>query len=274
MVLLQQKLPLAFFTGCNITIWGAILCFMAVAPNFASLMVVRFLLGFFESSIGPALMLFTAMWYKKTEQGSRTGLWTACNSIGGIFGALLSYGLYDSDQKGKLTIPGWKVTYILLGCLTCFFGFLFFFLVPDNPDKAWFLNAKDKLIARERLVNNHSTVDREPFRMYQVKEALMDPVWYLYMLISLITCIPNGGITNFSAILIKGFGFTTRETLLLNMANASLAIWIIVIMFLGDKLKNRCSMAFLPLMVSICGTALIWGLPTGNRVGRLVGFFL
>lgn len=46
MVLLQQRLPLAIFTGANITIWGGVLCFMAVAKGFAGLMVVRFFLGF------------------------------------------------------------------------------------------------------------------------------------------------------------------------------------------------------------------------------------
>lgn len=274
MVMLQQRLPLAVFTGFNITIWGGILCFMAVGHNFAGLMVVRFFLGFFESSIGPALMLFTGMWYKKSEQGSRTGLWTACNSIGGIFGAAIAYGLFDADSKHKLTIPGWKVVYILLGTVTCFFGILFFFIVPDRPEKAWFLNETDKVIARERLVNNHSSVEREPFRMYQVKEALADPVFYVYMLISLISMIPNGGITNFSAILIKGFGFTTGQTLLLNMANATLAIWIIVIMWMGDKVRNRCSMAFFPILVSIAGTAMVWGIPPSGKIARLIGFFL
>jgi ACS family allantoate permease-like MFS transporter len=219
-------------------------------------------------------MLFTGMWYKKTEQGSRTGLWTACNSIGGIFGAAIAYALYDADDKAKLSLPGWKVIYILLGVTTVFFGLLFFFLVPDRPEKAWFLSADDKVIARERLVNNHSSVDREPFRMYQVREALTDPLFYLYSLISIITCIPNGGITNFSAILIKGFGFDTRQTLLLGIANATLAIWIIGFMFLADKLRNRCAMAFAPLLISIAGTAMIWGIPASNRIARLVGFYL
>lgn len=54
MVLLQQRLPLAVLTGANITIWGGVLCFMAVAKGFAGLMVVRFFLGFVSSPPGRA----------------------------------------------------------------------------------------------------------------------------------------------------------------------------------------------------------------------------
>jgi MFS transporter, ACS family, allantoate permease len=38
---LLQRLPLSKWTAFNIFVWGAILCCMAVAPSFASLMVVR-----------------------------------------------------------------------------------------------------------------------------------------------------------------------------------------------------------------------------------------
>lgn len=267
-------MPLAKFTSANIIIWGAILCFMSVAKGFASLMVVRFLLGFFESTIAPSLMIFTAQWYKKSEQGTRTGLWTACNALGSVFGGAVAYGLYKADREHSLSIHGWKVIYILLGTVTAFFGIIFCVMVPDTQDKAWFLNSKDKAIARDRLTENHQTVTQQPFRKAQIIEALKDPKVYLYLLISLVNNIPNGGFTNFQAILVQGLGFSTGQTLLMGMASASLGFWIIAVMFFGDKLKHRIAMAYLPLSVSCAGCAMIWGLPKEQKVARVVGFYL
>jgi MFS family permease len=41
----------------NVFIWGAVVACSAASTNFASLMTVRFLLGFFESCVQPAMML-------------------------------------------------------------------------------------------------------------------------------------------------------------------------------------------------------------------------
>jgi MFS family permease len=54
---LLQKLPLAKTLACNVFIWGAVVACSAASTRFGSLMAVRFLLGFFESCIQPAMML-------------------------------------------------------------------------------------------------------------------------------------------------------------------------------------------------------------------------
>ena len=46
------KLPIGKFTAVTVFLWGAILCCMAAAHNFAGLLVTRFLLGAFEAAVG------------------------------------------------------------------------------------------------------------------------------------------------------------------------------------------------------------------------------
>lgn len=69
---LLQFLPLGKFTGANVIAWGIILSCHARATNTAGMLALRFLLGFFESSVTPAFALYTSQWYTKSEQGSRT----------------------------------------------------------------------------------------------------------------------------------------------------------------------------------------------------------
>jgi MFS family permease len=55
--LLLQKLPVAKTLALNVFIWGVVVTCSAACNNFGSLMAVRFLLGFFESCVQPAMML-------------------------------------------------------------------------------------------------------------------------------------------------------------------------------------------------------------------------
>lgn len=54
---LLQKLPVAKYLATNVFCWGVVIACSAAAKNFASLMVVRFLLGVFESCVQPAFII-------------------------------------------------------------------------------------------------------------------------------------------------------------------------------------------------------------------------
>lgn len=53
------------------------------ANNFAGLMVLRVLLGVFESTISPGMSLLTGLFYKPQEHALRHGIWFAGNGIAG-----------------------------------------------------------------------------------------------------------------------------------------------------------------------------------------------
>lgn len=51
------RFPIGKFITTMVLCWGATLCFMAAATNFAGLMVTRLLLGAFEASVGMYLLI-------------------------------------------------------------------------------------------------------------------------------------------------------------------------------------------------------------------------
>lgn len=164
-------------------------------------------LGFLESGITPALVLITSQYWKTSEQGTRTGIWFSFNAWGGIFGALLAFGLYRGDRAGVLPIAGWKLVFIILGCITILVGILFLVFIPDTPDRARFLTREEKTIAIERIRANQQGIIHRVFRKAHVIEALSDPFVrqflvneayhqnWLYIVLSLIVSIINGGFT-------------------------------------------------------------------------------
>lgn len=119
--------------------------------------------------------MFTAQYYKRSEQGTRTGIWFSFNASGAIVGSLLAFGLYTADHENKLAIAGWKLIFIILGLVTVAVGVLFALFVPDSPDKARFFTPEERLMAVERIRGNQQGVIDHTFRVEQVKEALKDP---------------------------------------------------------------------------------------------------
>ncbi|RSL37847.1 hypothetical protein CEP53_015437, partial [Fusarium sp. AF-6] len=64
----------------SVAAWGAVLCCHAACTNFTGLVIVRTLLGLFESVCQPAFVVLSAMWYKREEQNARVTYWYRMNA--------------------------------------------------------------------------------------------------------------------------------------------------------------------------------------------------
>lgn len=62
---------------------------MIVCKNFASALVVRFLLGIFEAAVTPGLSLMTGFWYTRAESPLRQTIWYSSVGWGGMIGKLI-----------------------------------------------------------------------------------------------------------------------------------------------------------------------------------------
>lgn len=219
-------------------------------------------------------MLFTAQWYRKGEQGTRTGIWMSFTTWGGILGAGIAYGLYRGDIAKSLPMRGWRLLFIIFGSLTVFVGIVFGFLVPDTPSQAWFLKGNDKEVAQRRTAENLEHLGEKRWRWYQVKEALTDPAVLMMTFVGLLNAIPNGGITNFYALMVLGIGIDPGTGILLSMINCWVAVVTIISMVLGDKLKCRTLTTAFPHLISMTGGIMVWQLPIKMKKLRLAGFYL
>lgn len=81
------------FIGICFFLWGCTLVGCIGAQNFATVMALRFLLGIFESSLVPGLLLITTMWYTHKEQPFRFGIWTVLNGVLPVPFLVIYYGL-------------------------------------------------------------------------------------------------------------------------------------------------------------------------------------
>ena len=201
----------------------------------------------------------------------RIALWSSFNGLAQIFGGLVAYGL----SIRKYSISPWKILFILTGVITVLFGALFWVFIPDSQLNARWLTKRDRLLAIERVRKNQQGIGNKYFKVYQFKEALLDPMTWAFVFFAIVQNIPNGGLTNFFSLLIESFGFTAQKSLLYGTPGG--AIEFVALLLWGyttGRIGNRLILGLVGLLVALLGAILVVALPTHLKVGRLIGYYL
>lgn len=168
-------------------LWGVMTACTAAVQNYGGLLAVRILLGVFEATIGPSLMLISSQWYTKSEQAPRFSFWYLGLGVGQIVGGLLSFAFQHIEHEA---IAGWRVMFIVLGFVTVIIGLATALFLPDTPMKAKFLSEDDKIMLLKHVSVNQTGIENKRFQWYQVWETIRDIQIWLLVLITILVSIP------------------------------------------------------------------------------------
>lgn len=125
--------------------------------------------------------------------------------FGQIFGGLVAYGIDRGVKATGAALAPWKIIFLVNGCLTAALGFVFLYVIPDNQLNARWLAPRDRVLAVARVRVNQQGIGNKHFKMYQLKEALTDPMTWAFVFYALTADIPNGGISNFFSQLVSAY---------------------------------------------------------------------
>ncbi|CAM9024719.1 unnamed protein product [Wickerhamomyces anomalus] len=235
---LLQKLPLAKFLSFTIIAWGIIVACHSACHTYASLMIVRTLLGAFEGPVAVCLIAISGMYWDHKQQLRRMGLWSIQAGTGSIIGGLLSFAFQHIENK---TFQSWQIFFLVIGVITFFFGIFTWFYLPDNPTKAWFLTEEEKMIVIEHVRNNQTGVENKIFKKEQIMELLFKDkhTWPMFFL-TIVSQICTGAISTFSVTIIKTFGFSNKVSALAQMpAGAAVIICILMATYICAHFGHR-----------------------------------
>ncbi|CAG8083159.1 unnamed protein product [Penicillium salamii] len=270
---LLQRYSVTKVLGFNILCWGIILCCSSAAKKFSHMLALRILLGLMEAVIAPALTIYTSMWYTRAESTPRYGLWYCGLGVGQIVGGLVSFGAQHAPAN--MSFGGWRIMFVVIGAVNILAAILVIFCLPDNLEKAHFLTEAEKQRISQRLTEDQSGAGSKVFRWHSVLEAFGDLQTWLLVLLTILITIPSGVITTFSAILIKGFGYSSKQSALLNMPSGIVSIVATMAStFAISKGFSRWLAIDVLLLPTLLGSCLMSFLPTDNQAGCLVGIYL
>lgn len=271
-VYLMQKFPLPKTLSFFVILWGIVLCLHAT-PNYAGFVALRTILGMLESAVTPAFVIITSQWYKKEEQFLRTCIWFGSNGLGTIIGSLMAYGLATNNS---LPIKGWELVFIITGVITIAVGIAIYFHIPENPSQAWFLTELErKQVALRVRSNQQGFSNSKTFKKDQFIEAFTDVRSWIYFFYSLCSNIPNGGLTNFTSILLsETLGLGPLRGLLLQTPQGAVELVGCIALGLVAEYSGRRTLAALSaLAIAIVAVCLLAFMPHNQGAG-LAGLYL
>ncbi|THH17967.1 hypothetical protein EW146_g2938 [Bondarzewia mesenterica] len=296
-VYISQKLRLAKYLGTNIVLWGIILMLHATTSSFGAFFALRFLLGkgfpvvrliTYPTNLNPTQFLkecLSLVWHpslfssyqcsiRRTNRHVGVGIATriswfyVMNGLTSIFGGFVAYGI--SFYNGRLLAP-WKIIYIVLGGLAILVGICVLIWMPDSPVHAQKLTQEERIAALERVRDDQGGTENKKLKINQVKETLLDIRTWLIVLTTLLTSIPNGGLSNFSNKIVKSFGYTSKQTLILGTPGGAIgAATTLLCAWYSDKKNERMTPIVFALIPTIVGAAMLIGLNNSGQKGALL----
>lgn len=230
-----------------------VLCTPA-CTSYSGILVNRFMLGVIESGVSPAFMLCTGMWYTHSEQVFRSSLWYSFSGGSNIISPLINYGLGHITGG---TLHPWQYMYLIAGLATLMWSIILWFVFPGSPQVAKGFTAEERLLILERVRSNNAGAENRHFKWYQFKEALLSYQFWFIFLLSTLSSIGSGAVTTFGSIIFNGMGFSTFQSLLLNIPIGALAfICVLGSGYIGRKVPNSrlyvLSGACVPVILGSC----------------------
>jgi len=171
------------------------------------------------------------------------------------------------------SFASWRYEFIVVGAFCSAWALILWLLLPNSPTTFWGFSRAEKLMMIARLRQNQTGVEQRQINWGQVREAYYDYKTWLFTLLGFVANIPNGGLSNFSTLVIKGLGFDALHTALLGIPQGVIiVVWIGLGALCNDRMpKNSrtyvCAVFMLPTIAGALGFLLA---PDDAYVGRLI----
>jgi len=174
--LLMHKIGARIWIARILLTWGILATLTGFVQSVHQLYVVRFLLGLAEAGYFPGIALYLTYWFRQRDQAQAIALFLAGIPVSSILGAPISG--FILEHVHWLSISSWRWLLILEGIPAVVCGVVTYFLLPNRPAEAKFLNQEEKDLITGELARE----EREKLASHKISavQAVMNKrVWHL-----------------------------------------------------------------------------------------------
>ena len=107
--------------------WSVFTGLTGAAGGFVSLLMIRFMFGFGEAGAYPNMTGTIGRWFPKAETGKAQGFIWAASRFGGALAPITVIPM--------MIWLGWRVTFMIFGCLGLVWGLIWYLWYRDNPSQ-------------------------------------------------------------------------------------------------------------------------------------------
>lgn len=165
--------------------------------------------------------------------------------------------------------------FLFVGLLTIVTVPWIYWLLDNDIPSARFLTEEEKPMAVERLRANQTGTGSREFKWPHVWEAALEPKTWLWVAMSFMLNVGASVTSTFGPLILKGFGYDSYVTSLLNMPFGVMQIIVILLgSYLAQKMPYKGAISAISILPVVAGLAMLYTIPhTGNQGPLLLGYY-
>ncbi len=157
--------------------WGIVAVAIGFAPNAATLLGLRFLLGVAEAGLFPGVIFYLSRWFPRDYRARVVALFMMASPVAAAIGTPVSAWLIHVGD-GRFSLAGWQFMMICVGIPAVVLGVMCWFYLTDHPGDAAWLQRDERQWLIDVLAEEERTVSSS--FQFGLRRALTSPrVWAL-----------------------------------------------------------------------------------------------
>ena len=152
--------------------WGIVSTAIAFAPDAATLIALRFLLGVAEAGFFPGIILFLTFWFPEKHRSRAVSLFMVSVPVSTAIGATLSALVIDWGH-GVFGMAGWRFMFLVEGLPAIALAFVCWFYLTDRPAAAGWLDTDARQWLESTLADERAAA--EAGQHWPLRTALSHP---------------------------------------------------------------------------------------------------
>lgn len=174
-IILKRVRP-HFWISFSVIIYGAITMCTGWVSTYGQFVACQFLHGLFQSGVETALYYILAQYYEKSESQTRFSFIYSFMCVAGAVSTAIAYSI-DMHVAGKNGWEGWRWLLIVEGAIAMVVAFILFFVIPDFPENARFMDDDETtfLVKKLEIYQGKSGFDLE-VQSSELLEMFLDPL--------------------------------------------------------------------------------------------------
>lgn len=174
--LLLHKLGARIWIARILISWGIVAILTGFVRSATHLYLLRFLLGVAEAGFVPGIYLYLTYWFPQRQLAHAIALFNTAPAIASVVGAPISGAILDHIRL--FGFSSWRWLLILEGVPAIIASIVTYFLLPNRPTEAKFLNPEERdHLAAELGLQEQSKVAQDPITVGQALTHAR--VWHL-----------------------------------------------------------------------------------------------
>ncbi|KAM7222761.1 major facilitator superfamily transporter [Rhypophila decipiens] len=259
MSLLWRLIPAHIYVSVLVLSWGLTASMQAVAVNYPMLIFLRTLLGIGEAGF-TGIPFYLSFFFKRDELAFRTAIFVSAAPLATSFASSLAWLIIKLGQHSP--VAPWRLLFLIEGFPSVLVALIAWNIIPDSPQTAPYLTAREKKVARLRLRQEKSTKKSKSsssgLNIHDLLSVLVDPIAWLTALIFFLTNMAYSSLPVFLPTILTAMGHDTLTSQAL-AAPPYLASFLIVLAtaYISDKTRSRTIFLVIHALASCGGYTLL-----------------